>query len=236
MLGKILARAGAMRLAAELLRILNVAHRRDARSVSLEGGADSGVGEILQAAKGRVMRGKVFAFAVLTTAVMVSGAACSSDAHTPLSDGAEASVDSAQASPKPPASDSPGAADLPVEVNAADYCGVLHALEDRLAVIASMSTEEQVLAAGRNLDYLADGAGLLADFDSERRETWELASSSQRAAGEFFAVSGGQVANDDFLYLLAVAVADSDAAYAATREHAAELCALDVSVLMTPER
>jgi hypothetical protein len=154
-------------------------------------------------------------------------AACSSGDPSP---------DVGPATAKAPDSSGVSPRDLGSEPQAADYCGILSELRHRADVMSGMPADEQLAAVGVNLDYVAKATALLRTEDPDRADAWAASESAYSATADFFAVSGAQIANGDFLVLLADAVSSSDSAYTATRERAMLECGVDVAALITPQR
>lgn len=117
-----------------------------------------------------------------------------------------------------------------------DYCGLIRELNERADATAELDMNGQISAWGVNLDFLAASMSMLVTHDAERADLWRQAAEAYAATADFYVVSGRQIANDNLLVLLAEAVADSDAAYLATKDRAREECGADVSPLITPER
>lgn len=117
---------------------------------------------------------------------------------------------------------------------AANACGVYEDLIGLNAQAASQTAEASVLQLEERLHLISGAAGALAgyaDSDSER-ERWEGVEQKYEDAADLLGASGGQVANDSFLGLLAAAVEDSTAAFEAQQDYAEKACGLSLDPLL----
>lgn len=181
---------------------------------------------------------KVGAVLLLSVASAFVLTACGAPESPPASEATKTAAPEPAPSNSGPTPEASGAdpADITRSPESRDYCGVVGELRQRADTMATLSETDQISVIGANLDYLAGAMEILQQQDADRAEAWREAATSYSAASDFYAVSGEQLANDDFLVLLAQAVAASDSAYGQTRDRALAECGTDVAPLITPER
>lgn len=122
-----------------------------------------------------------------------------------------------------------------VDPAAADSsCGVYEGLITLNEQAASQTGEASVLQLEERLRLISGAAGTLAGFaDSDaERERWEEVEGKYEKAADLLGASGGQVANDSFLGLLADAVDESKGAFEAQQDYAVTTCGFSLDPLL----
>lgn len=189
------------------------------------------------------------AAAILAAVLVAASAACSTpeaeEGGTTASPTAESTARSEDGSDGPTEAEDPsptssheegteGELEYVDPAAAADACGVYEDLIGLNAQAASQTAEASVLQLEERLRLISGAAGALAgyaDSDSER-DRWEGVEQKYEDAADLLGASGGQVANDSFLGLLADAVEESTAAFEAQQDYAETTCGLSLGPLL----
>lgn len=118
------------------------------------------------------------------------------------------------------------------------YCGALKGLVKMSEEIKDESEEAIVKGMDSRLELLAKSTARIGELapDNKASQSWNKVSKDFGEASEFFKSSGRQIANTDFLVLLADATRSADATFRSQADPVRKECGVDISKLASEQK